>query len=108
MVVIGALAFVAGVGTGYLAFDDRPNAAGPGALDVACQVDGRHLVKVPDLLGEALGDATAQARAGGLQVVGTGVSGGDSAAPSSRVVAQAPPGGTLVPSGACIGFRTRG
>ncbi len=112
---IGAIAFIAGVGIGYPSFhnDSRRSPVMSSTEDrsgddrVACQVEGQDLVSVPYLIGKHLLDAAARARASGLQLVGTGVSGGDPAGASATVVAQAPPADIRVPAGACIGFRTR-
>ena len=113
--IVGAIAFIAGVGIGYPLFhDDSPRSpvipsteGRSGDVGVACQVEGQDFVSVPYLIGKRLLDAAARARASGLQLVGTGVSGGDPAGASAKVVAQKPPGGTRVPVGSCIGFRTR-
>jgi hypothetical protein len=110
------VAFLTGLGTGYLSFHDASSGSSQVApstegqlsdVRVACQVEGRDRVTVPHLIGKPLSDAAATARAAGLQLVGTGVSGGDPVGTSATVIGQKPPGGSRVPVGACIGFRTR-
>ncbi len=113
--LITAIALIAGIGIDYLWFHDEFRSspvtslteARPGDDRVSCQVEGQNLVTVPNLIGKRLPDATARARASGLQLVGTGVSGGDPDGASARVSAQKPPSGIRVPAGACIAFRTR-
>lgn len=113
--LIGAVASIAGVGIGYPSFhNDPPRSPVIASIEGrsgddrgACPVEGQKFVTVPYLIGKHLVDAAAKARASGLQLVGTGVSGGDPAGASAKVVAQKPPGGTRVPVGACIGFRTQ-
>lgn len=113
--VIGAIALIACIGIRDLWFHDdfrrspvtSPTEARSGDDRVACQVEGQNFVTVPILIGKPLAEAAAKARASGLQLVGTGVSGGDPDGAAARVFAQKPPSGTRVPVGACIGFRTR-
>ncbi len=114
--LIGAVAAsIAGVGIGYPSFhNDPPHSPVIASIEPrsgddrgACPVEGKNFVTVPYLIGKHVLDAAARARASGLQLVGTGVSGGDPAGASAKVVAQKPPGGIRVPVGSCVGFRTR-
>ena len=112
--MVGAVLFGAGLGFGYALFDDRPSRrtppAGPGTtageVGTSCQVTGLDTVAVPDLVGTPLPAAVAKARAGGLQVLGTGTPDGDPSGPTAVVRAQKPSPGFRVPAGACLGFRT--
>jgi hypothetical protein len=109
--LVGAIAVIASIGIRDLWFHDdfrrspvtSPAEARSDDGRVACQVEGQNFVTVPVLIGKPLAEAAAKARAGGLQLVGTGMSGGATA----RVFAQKTPSGIRVPVGACIGFRTR-
>ncbi|MEO8693371.1 MAG: permease-like cell division protein FtsX [Acidimicrobiales bacterium] len=69
--------------------------------------DGERTVAVPDVKGKLLRDALALMRDAGLFVFESGVPAGDPTGPGATVWAQEPDAGTLVPVGACIGFRTR-
>jgi hypothetical protein len=55
-----------------------------------------------------LPDAIDMVQAAGLNVVDDGVVEGDPTGEGARVRAQEPGGGTHVPLGACVGFRTEG
>jgi hypothetical protein len=113
--LIGAIALIACIGIRDLWFHNDfrrspvtlPTEARSADGQVACQVEGRDFLTVPIFIGKPLAGAAAKARASGLQLVGTGVSGGDPDGATARVSAQEPPSGTRVPVGACIGFRTR-
>jgi beta-lactam-binding protein with PASTA domain len=62
----------------------------------------------PDVIGKTVPDAIDVVQAAGLNVVDDGVVEGDPTGEGARVRAQEPGGGTRVPLGACVGFRTEG
>lgn len=66
--------------------------------------DAPAFVVIPDVVGLPLADAQGSLRASGLRPE---VLGSDGVAPESVVVAQEPPGGIRVRSGAAVGLRTR-
>jgi len=71
-----------------------------------CVVEGDQFLVVPDATGRPLVEAVIVMQQAGLTVVGSGVPSPDSTDSRSRVRAQAPPGGSRVPIGACVAFRT--
>jgi hypothetical protein len=71
-----------------------------------CVASGEGVITVPDARGERLDNAIVLMQQAGLSVIGQGVPDGDPAGDDAAVLAQEPPAGSLVPVGACIGFRT--
>lgn len=66
---------------------------------------GTSTVTVPNVVGMTLPDAIATVEAAGLNVIDNGTPPGDPTDESAIVTAQEPDG--IVPTGACIGFRTK-
>lgn len=73
-----------------------------------CVADGPASIEVPNGIGRPLTEAAIRMQRAGLTVVGIGTHSGDPTGQDAKVRAQAPPPGTRVPRGACIGFRTDG
>lgn len=73
-----------------------------------CVGVGEPTATVPDVIGFSLSKAIRTVESSGLHVVGDGTPRGlgDPVGPRARVIAQEPGGGSAVPRGACVGFRT--
>lgn len=100
--VAGMLA-LAGCGNSESA---EPTASSGATTTPDCPGFAERMVAVPDVVGLDLDEAIATVEAAGFQVVDHGVPPNDPIGPSAKVVAQEPGGGSEVPEGACIGFRT--
>jgi PASTA domain len=76
-----------------------------GAAPSECNASGDAIVQVPDVIGMTLPNAIRAVEEAGLNVVAYGTPPGDPTDDSAVVTAQKPD--DLVPSGACVGFRTK-
>lgn len=99
--VAGATGSVAALDT-----DSRTISSAPFAGADLCVADGDQTITVPDVIGKPLHDAILEIERSDLKVVGTGTPREDPTSENAVVFTQAPAPGSLVPRGACVGFRT--